>query len=321
MMTRKYRHPRPPAESARGFSLVELMITMAIGLVLILGAVTIYASGRQNFRTFENIARIQDNGRFALSRLGPDVRLAGYWGRSYEAAFINVPDELSVTCDGADVTAWALALDEGIGAVDDGYDLPCPPFSAASPATDVLILRHASSRPATLQAGTLQVQTARTNGVMFDDGLMPAGFLPAPVSETHDVVVHAYYVDQSSSVGDLPSLRRQTLVAGNRIQDQEVIPGVENLQVQFGIDTDDDGTVDRYVDPDHAALTPGAAGFVPTAEITAVRLWLLVRSELRESAYVNDATYTPLDGDLAPITPGDSFRRMQLSTTIFLRNQ
>ena len=133
--------------------------------------------------------------------------------------------------------------------------------------------------------------------------------------------VHAYYVDRSSSVGDMPSLRRQTLVAGNQIQDQEVIPGVENLQVQFGIDTDDDGTVDRYVDPDHAALTPGAAGFVPTAEITAVRLWLLVRGELREPAYENSATYTPLDGDLAPITPADSFRRMPLSTTIFLRNQ
>ena len=42
------------------------IVGMAIGLVLILGAVTIYASGRQNFRTFENIARIQDNGRHHL---------------------------------------------------------------------------------------------------------------------------------------------------------------------------------------------------------------------------------------------------------------
>ena len=60
---------------------------------------------------------------------------------------------------------------------------------------------------------------------------------------------------------------------------------------------------------------------MPTAEIVAVRLWLLVRSEHREPAYVNNATYTPLDGDLAPITPDDGFRRMPLSTTIFLRNQ
>ena len=157
--------------------------------------------------------------------------------------------------------------------------------------------------------------------MLFDDGLLPDGYLPAPVSETHDLVLHAYYVDRSSSVGSLPSLRRQRLAAGLVVEDEEIIPGVENMQVQFGVDTDSDGTVERYVDPDHPVLTPGAPGFVPDAEIIAARVWLLVRSEQPEIAYVNDATFTPPDGDLPPIAPGDAFRRMPISTTIYLRNQ
>lgn len=318
MTTSAYERTSPRGHS--GFTLVEMMIAMAIGMVLILGAVTIYANGRQSFRTFENIARIQDNARFAVEMMAPDIRLAGFWGRTNEAAFINVPGAVAVNCGGADVTAWAMNLNTGVAGVDDNYNLPCAPFFAAQANTDVLVLRHASGQPTPAVAGVMQVQTTRTAGQVFNTGIVPGGFLPAPASATHDVNVHAYYVDQASSVGGLPSLRRQTLV-GNQIQDQEIIPGVENMQVQFGVDTDQDGTVERYVDPDSVIITPGAVGFNPLAEILAVRVWLLVRGEFQENAFVNDATYTPPDANLLPITPNDNLRRMQLSTTIFLRNQ
>ena len=305
---------------AGGFTLVELMISMAIGLVLVLGAITIYGQGRANFRTAENIARIQENARFALELMAPDIRLSGFWGRTNQTAYVSVPENIKIGCGGADVTAWALDLATEIGAIDDGYDLPCPAFDAPQPDTDVLILRHAGGQPATLQPGIVQVQTTRGSGTLFDDGVLPAGFLAAPASATHDLAIHAYYVDQSSSVGGLPSLRRKTLVAGNQIEDQEIIPGVENLQVQFGVDTDNDGTVERYLDPDHALLTPGTVEFNPTASILAVRVWLLVRADKPEALYTDVGPYTPPDADLAPITPNDALRRMQVSTTIYLRN-
>ena len=104
--------------------------------------------------------------------------------------------------------------------------------------------------------------------------------------------------------------------------DQEVIPGVENLQVQFGIDTKGNQDVNRYVDGDHPLAAPGAANIV------AVRLWMLVRSETDEAslAFVDDRIYTPADATLAPIDPGvtagfpETFRRLAVSKTIFLRN-
>jgi type IV pilus assembly protein PilW len=308
--------PRRPA----GFTLVEMMISMAIGLVLILGAVTIYANGRQNFQTFENLARLQDNARFALDLIAPDIRLAGFWGRTGDAALVERPAGVTVTCGDADVTPWALDLRRGIAAVDDGYSLPCPAHDAPQPETDVLIVRRAGTAAVAPAAGRLQLQSNRSAGTLFDDGLMPAGYLPAPASVTHDVVLHAYYVDRSSSVADLPSLRRQTLVAGGLIEDEEVIPGVENLQVQLGVDTDRDGMVERYVDADHAILTPGTAEFMPDAEIRSVRLWLLLRSEQREQTYTGGVTYTLPDRNLPPITPDDGRRRLQLSSTVYLRN-
>ncbi len=323
-------HHRPDHAARRpvqGFTLIEMMVAMAIGLVLILGAVNIYAQGRQSFRTAETIARIQENARFALDLMGPDIRLADFWGRSGEAAYITVPGGIAVTCGANNVTAWALDLANGIEAVDDGYTLPCPAFTGAQPNTDVLIVRHVSGQPTAPTAGRLQIQSGRVSAALFDDGAIPGGGVPAPpLSATHDVVVNAYYVDQQSTLGaNVPSLRRQTLVPGaggaSLIQDQEIIPGVENLQVQFGIDTNDDNTVERYVDSDAAIITPGAAGFDPDAEILSVRLWMLVRAEQRENAHTDTGPYTPPDGDLANITPNDPFRRLPVTTTITLRNQ
>jgi prepilin-type N-terminal cleavage/methylation domain-containing protein len=312
---------------ANGFTLIEMMVAMVIGLVLILGAVNIYAQGRQSFRTAETIARMQENARFALDLMGPDIRLADFWGRSSEAAFITVPAGITVTCGANNVTAWALDLANGIEAIDDGYTLPCPAFTGAQPDTDVLVVRHASGQATAPTAGRLQIQSGRVAAALFNNGAIPGGGVPAPpLSATHDMVVHAYYVDQQSALGaNVPSLRRQTLVAGASgggavIQDQEIIPGVENLQVQFGLDTNDDGTVERYVDSDAAIITPGAVGFDPDARIMTVRLWMLVRAEQRENAHTDTGPYTPPDGDLANITPNDPFRRLPVTTTITLRN-
>jgi type IV pilus assembly protein PilW len=225
-----------------------------------------------------------------------------------------------VTCGGADVTDWAMDTNAPIAATDDIYDLDCPANSEARDDSDVLIVRHAGDRITAPQAGQVQLQSDLALARIFDDGVIPAGF-NADDAETRDLVVHAYYVDNASSFsGAIPSLRRQTLVRGGLIEDQEMITGVENLQVQFGLDTNGDGSVERYVDPD----SPAAAG---GATIVAVRIWMLVRSEESPGqAFEDQRQYQPLDLELAPITPGTdeypaNFPRIEVTKTVFLRNQ
>jgi type IV pilus assembly protein PilW len=119
----------------------------------------------------------------------------------------------------------------------------------------------------------------------------------------------------------VPTLRRKSLavLAGApAVQDQEVAPGVENMQLQFGVDVDADNTVDRYVNPGDAVITPGVAGYIPGSRVITARIWLLVRSVSREPGLVDTRNYRAGDVDLG--TPNDGFRRLLVSKTILLRN-
>lgn len=299
-------------------TLVELVVSMAIGVFLTWGAFQVYLQSKGNFRAAEVTTRLHENARFALETLEPDLRLAGFWGRHREAALLAPAAGIAVSCGGDDVTAWALDLAAAVQASDDAYDLDCAPFSAARAGSDVLVVRHASDLLRAPQAGQIQVQSSLAAAQLFDDGGVPGGF--GADSETRDLVVHAYYVDEASSfTGDVPSLRRQTLVDGGLIEDQEMVSGVENLQVQFGLDSDGDGTVERYVDPGDPGAVPGA--------IVAVRLWLLLRSEESPGAgFADPRQYPPPDADADAIVPGNEgypagFQRLEVTKTIVLRNQ
>ena len=61
-----------------GFSLVELMISVTIGLVLIAGVAQVFVGSQQAYRTHDGVGRIQENGRFAIELMSRQIRLAGF---------------------------------------------------------------------------------------------------------------------------------------------------------------------------------------------------------------------------------------------------
>lgn len=61
-----------------GLTLLELMISMSLGLLLMAGIGTIYVGSNQTYRVQEENARIQENGRYALEIIGRSLRQAGY---------------------------------------------------------------------------------------------------------------------------------------------------------------------------------------------------------------------------------------------------
>lgn len=65
---------------ARGVSLIELMIALAIGTLLILGLVQVFAASRTAYQLSEGMARTQENSRFATDYLQRDIRMAGHFG-------------------------------------------------------------------------------------------------------------------------------------------------------------------------------------------------------------------------------------------------
>jgi type IV pilus assembly protein PilW len=143
-------------------------------------------------------------------------------------------------------------------------------------------------------------------------------------SSTHNLLVSSYYVaqpDPGNLIPNVPTLRRKMLTVSAgvaSIDDQEIAPGVENLQVQLGIDVDEDNTVDRYVNPGDEIYDPAAAGYVPGARVITARIWLVVRGTSIEPGVQDLNDYEPGDVDLG--TFDDQFRRLQVSKTILLRN-
>ena len=65
-------------------------------------------------------------------------------------------------------------------------------------------------------------------------------------------------------------------------------------------------------------IDPTNAGFNPTAEILAVRIWVRVRAERLENGFTDTANYVYADQNVGPFN--DGFRRLVVSKTIYLRN-
>lgn len=319
-----------------GLTMVELLVALAIGSFLMIGAVQIYNQSRQSFVINESIARVQETAQFAMDTIENDMRMASNWGRSSRALSIegrsllgdknpNSLPEPNVCGDG-----WALDVALSVDGENNQYTLPCLPQPAHQTDTDIITVRRATVAPVVVDDTRLQIQTTRIQGEIFSAVTPPANFSTAinpdtgqPVSTTHNLLVSSYYVATDSAlIPGVPTLRRKRLTSvggAPTIVDEEVAPGVENIQIQLGVDVDGDNTVDRYVNPGEGVYDPNdAVNFIPSARVITARVWLLVRGVTPENGIVDPTDYEPGDVDLG--TYNDNFRRMQISKTILLRN-
>lgn len=316
------RHHAFRRTAASGFSLVEIMVALVISAFLIVGAITVFMQSRNTSRTADTASRLQETIRYALETIEPDLRMANYWGMTNRPDYVvnagaagDALDDLVVGNCGADADDWTVSLAQYVDGSDNGYDLTCA-GQMPTAYSDVLVIRRASAREAALTANTLQIQSNRMRAEIFADGVRPAAFGAAPASQTHDLVVHAYYV---GSVGNGPNglpqwaLRRKELASAGgapTIVDTEIIRGIQDMQIEFGIDRNGDNSADQYVDPESAAIGTNA--------IVSVRVWLLAVSDDEEEGFVNDTEYQLANFDHDAFDDGR--RRVVVQKTIQLRN-
>jgi len=324
-----------------GMTMVELMVALAIGSFLMVGALQIYSQSREAFVINESIARVQETAQFAMDTIESDLRMASNWGRNSRGlavegrALVGDADPRNLTPPADCGARWVLDLGRPVTGNNNSYGLACLPTAAAGtsqPNSDTITVRRASVAPVTPQNARLQIQSTRILGELFYNGVIPGGFqepvdpgapaLPTDPSATHNLIVRSYYVAQESElIPGVPTLRMKTLTmdaGASVIQDQEVAPGVENIQLQLGIDVNQDNTVDRYVNPGDPIYDPNAVGYLPGARVMTARLWMVVRATTTEQGVQDVNDYRP--GDVILGVPNDSYRRMQVSKTILLRN-
>ncbi len=266
----------------RGSSLAELMVALGVSSILLLG---VFASAQQlrlATRAADNLHKLEEQARFVQDFLRADIRSAGFWGLHADAKAVRPGPGVTARCGGSNATGWILQLDSQVAAVDDGWNMPCPPFrNRRQPRTDVLEIRRADLSVSGADARKVQILSSRREAVVFAAGAPPE--LPG-ATELRDLRVHAWYVSAASSQdSDTPSLRRKTLGSGGLIRDEEILAGVEDLQIRLALDSDLDGLADRVVDP---ADLPGAG-----ERVVAVHFWLLLQNDEPEADYRDRKTY------------------------------
>ncbi|MBT4108256.1 MAG: prepilin-type N-terminal cleavage/methylation domain-containing protein, partial [Proteobacteria bacterium] len=90
-MIRFFREPKINQRSRQqGVTLIELMVALAIGLIATAAMLKVYIDASRIYRFNDGLARLQENGRFALEFVRRDVRAAGFWGCNSDSAISNV---------------------------------------------------------------------------------------------------------------------------------------------------------------------------------------------------------------------------------------
>lgn len=102
-----------PAGRQAGLSLIELMISVVLGLIVIAAVFSMYTGNSRSARFVEGLQVMQENGRYGLSVLQHGLRLAGYSQQGYIDAFdiaasgttsIAIRTQQDYDCNGLDTT-------------------------------------------------------------------------------------------------------------------------------------------------------------------------------------------------------------------------
>lgn len=234
--------------SQRGFTLIELMIAMLIGVFLMAGVIQIFLSAKQAYRLQENLSRLQENGRLAIDNITKDIRMTGYV--AYEC--FPKPTTAPIAFDKADnVNNWCSSSNRSCIA------------SVTSPAS---------------LANT--VNNIRTDVIRSYQWNPPNWTTPTTTPTPADCTTASetgYFIRVDDSNSNIPALWKYTSIptaTGSGLfttSTQERVEGVERMQILYGVDTD---TTADYV-PNYYA----DAGTVATADwnkVVSVRVTLLL---------------------------------------------
>src|SRR5438477_373146 len=139
LSTRSPQRSQPSYGCARprGFSLIELMVGIVLGLLLLIGLTTMFVASSRSFSETERASRQIENGRYALDLLSEDIRHAGFFGEasSFGTPPVGAPPDPCSTTLAALQTALTVPI-QGVdyvpGTADPSGKLPsCVPDHVA----------------------------------------------------------------------------------------------------------------------------------------------------------------------------------------------
>ena len=321
-----------------GLTLVELMVSLVLGLLLLLALMQVYLSFSRSGGAVQADSALMDDGRAVTESLSRSLRMARYWGcPGLQASTVTIHHQAGTDDLDRSPAVQGLSV-KGVFGIEGG----------ASP--DELHVRHAED------GGVAGMQTTLQADVTLDSAdwqhhpiQVPAGhgFQPGDVVSLNDCrqadvlalsAVQAqqlYYQGCAACArsylqgafvtrvrrtrffvaqgGDGPSLFEQV----NGGTPRRLARGVEDMQARYGLDTDGDGVVNRYVDAAAVdQLCVSEANNRCWERVATVRVALLLRTSA-DGISQGAQTYR-FDGQSRTAT--DRRLRREFLTVVALRN-
>lgn len=345
-----------------GLSLIELMVAMLISLLLLGGVLQVFLSSKDLYRTNTAVARVQEGGRFATEFLTFDIRQAGYKGDCLTPPLIHL-DETSPEYQ-ADLFDMSIAIRGWEG------DTNTTLLDSRLEKTDAVLVKHAgqasgatAGNNTTISAETIPLNQKgnipsgsivlaadskgcdlfqKTNNT--DSNSLTRGNGGSPGNDkgnakqnwTHEydqnmqilmLQSFIYYLDKN--IAGMPSLYRLNANNGAPTA-EELVEGVIDLQVTYGIDNDGDRQADAYVKAGTNNLA--AAGEGNWSKVVSARVSLLVVStetnvldQAQQFTYPAAAGITKEDDfaiyDNGVVTLKDNRVGQVFTTTVAIRNR
>jgi type IV pilus assembly protein PilW len=333
-MPPKRRQPLSRAGRQAGLTLVELMVGVTLGLLMTAALLRLFADASANGQNLQRASVQIENGRYAAELLREELQLAGFFGEvDLAAATYTTPNPCSTApASPTDFGAHPLTLPTAVRGYGAAEALGC--LNSRRTGTDALAVRRLdveSVAPADLPSGVFALQHSFcdidpvTGRMVFGtQNLAKDAFKLRDRGCTvrnrvRPYLPRIYYVANCSNCGTggdaIPTLKRVDLVGGQLVE-TALVEGVDTLRIEYGFDTDENGTPDLFL---VQAQASGAAS--RWENVVALRLHYVVRSTdkaLGESLAGAQTFNLGGAGDLS--FTADGYVRRAYSTTVRLIN-
>jgi len=319
----------------RGFSLIEVMITLVLGLVVLASIVNLFINTKQNHAQNERMEAVLENGRFALRQLTNDLKLVGYMGGIIDHSAIKLDGSLSLVadCGKTSETDWVYDTNTyrsmqflyNVNASAANTQFQCISSADFQPNTDVLVVKrvYAEKETGAPSQDAVYLRSDYNSGCFWfhsASSTTPAGgTCPTVGFEDWRYMVNVYYIrNYANTAGDgIPTLCKKYLSVTSggtpepTMNEICLAEGVEHFHVEYGLDTDakKDGIANIFVsNPTETQVKEQAVS---------ARIYILARAKNEDQTFTNTKTYTL--GDRV-VNVNDKYYRRVYSTQVLMRN-
>ena len=276
-----------------GVSMIEMMLSVVIGMVIVAAVSVMYLStGRAN-RYQAAQSEMNENAQIALNIIGRDLQAAGY-SSVHDVSEVNGVNRFtkSASFDAGGAGQFVFGCDSGFATVASASYI----CNASGNANAIEIQYEAD-----------EINTVLTSTNVPTDCLGNA----LAVSSTLYVARNRYHV-MTGATGR-PELHCASRANGGK--NEPLVDNVEVLRIWYGVGNAS-GQIGQYL-----GATALAAAGLGWADVYSVRLCVLMRSAEKVLDSGEDGTRAYLDCDLASQTSNDNYLRRTYFSTVALRNK